>query len=400
MSISGYTSLLKKNFPTEADNIDAFFQDCYKSHEVGRFLISKNYQFVSRFISLPAIVRQFWWRPSVYITFFLRYRSSLGSIMDKHKLSRELQDILNAHSLIFNEHDDDLSFHTYAHITLSYLEGSYFPEGGMKSIINPMIEVIQKAGGEIVNGERVIRAHLKFDNGKEIHSIETAEGNIYQADIFISSIDPNHLNNILKESDGAAVNAIPKYKYGPSGFAVFLELNDTCDISGSFGRHNIVYCIADEDRKEIDPDLGTRPPKHIYINSPSMSYGESADTGKNYISFIFGTSHAPELRQVSPEKVEKFTIKLLKNSILQNLRPEHILSTKTFGPKEIQSTFNTENGNIYGKSMSSKDIFQRIPVETKYNNLLQVGHFIAYAGVVSCMQSAAEINFRLFGEKI
>ena len=391
-----YVKKLGQLFPRDKKNIEGFFKACKRHYDVLAYLQDNNYQFKKTYKLVFPLITGFWSRPMHVLTFVRYYFSTVTQVFNKYDISPEARQIITSNLVIFNEDLDNLSFHPFAYLTLAYLNYSCFPQGGMGTIIDNLVKVLEDNGGELLKGEKVVGI-TPVKNTKNIESVKTESGKTYKADLFISNIDPTCLNQIYSGENEQKATSYHEFNHGKSVYTVFMEVNERIDLSTAFGTRNIWSWEPLEQAK--NGEISNEALTSIYYNSPSESYAEKPDNSRHgSISLSF--TYPYEKVEWDEDLLKDYIVKSIQERFLPELQPEDINAWNIYAPKDIENEFNATGGNIYGKALTVKNFNSRIPPQTNYNNLFQVGQYAPVGAVVNVMQSAAYVYSELFDDKV
>lgn len=137
----------------------------------------------------------------------------------------------------------------YAHAIINELytrQFAYFPNG-TEDIVRQLIEIIENAGGEVISKTTVRCLHFgTTDNGKRrVTAVETSDGSLHTADIYISSISPALLSEISGEKGAFSKiqrKRIASLRDGFSMFTVYAKVKADSPIP-----EGATFCFPDYD---------------------------------------------------------------------------------------------------------------------------------------------------------
>lgn len=110
---------------------------------------------------------------------------------------QELINVISGTSQKMELRKDTLPLFTFAHVNAGFIESSWRLQGGGYLIVNSLVDDLRKMGGEIICRAEVEELIEKDDR---IVAAKCKNGEIYEADCFISDIHPASTLNLVKES--------------------------------------------------------------------------------------------------------------------------------------------------------------------------------------------------------
>jgi len=206
-NISQYKDLLYSIFPNESNGINdlfATFKCIYD--EMGDYYRTK-------------VLKR-----SPYIVKYCR--RSLQELMDSFIKSRELQAIISQYWMYRGLPPDRFSAITFAYIWYDYtVNGSYFPESGMWSIIDSLVMSIKSNNGEVRGGDKVSKLCVSTDT---ITELVREKGERIRAETIISNIDLFKTFEMLSGEDERTMSLFVKKLHenslSISAFKIYLGL--------------------------------------------------------------------------------------------------------------------------------------------------------------------------------
>ncbi|MCE2833123.1 MAG: phytoene desaturase family protein [Chitinophagaceae bacterium] len=267
---------------------------------------------------------------------------------------------------------------------LEHNEGTFYPEGGMISIVEALHRLALMKG-------------VEFHFGQKVEGIRTARGRVtgvqsggrfLPADIVVSNVDVYYTYRDLLKDERRAANVLKRER--SSSALIFYW-----GIGRSFPElhlHNIFFSrdYAAEfshlfDLKRAYPD------PTVYINITSkMEGGQAPDGSENWFVML----NAPAGDALSdPEAVKiarENTLDKLERMLGSDIRP-HIQTEDILTPKGIERHTDSHLGSLYGTSSNSKwAAFLRHPNQrSAYRGLFFTGGSVhPGGGIPLCMKSA------------
>lgn len=268
--------------------------------------------------------------------------------------------------------------------SLEQSQGTFYPDGGMISITNAIVQLAKDVG-------------VKFHNNSKVEKIEIANetvagivvnGEEYKADIVVSNMDIYYTyKNLL--TDNKFADKVLKQERSSSAFIFYWGINTTFP---ELGLHNIFF--SEDYKKEFEqifddsilPDEPT-----IYVNITSKyDKNHAPDKSENWFVMVNAPAHNEHNWEEQKEKVKKFIIKQINKGLNTNLE-KHIVVEDTLSPLNIQEKTASFKGSLYGTSSNSKmaAFFRQQNKSKRYNNLYFCGGSVhPGGGIPLCFKSA------------
>lgn len=230
------------------------------------------------------------------------------------------------------------NFMNYADLGL----GTWYPEGGMYSVVIGMVKLAESLGVKIVTGADVKKIHTKSGiadavniNGSDIHF-----------DIILSGADYHHTEQLLQTSDRVYSEKYWASKvFAPSALLFYLGINKKLI---NLPHHALFFDEEFDPHAEAIYDYPQWPEKPLfYVSCPSVSDISIAPEGKENLTFLIplapGIEDTPELRDkylnIILERFEKLT---------GNKIQDDIIVKKSYCINDFKKDYNSFKGNAYG----------------------------------------------------
>ena len=271
---------------------------------------------------------------------------------------------------------------------LEHNEGTFYPEGGMISIVEALHRLALKKGVEFRFGEKV--EGIRTEGGR-VTGVNTS-GAFLPADIVVSNVDVYYTYRDLLKDERRAANVLKRER--SSSALIFYW-----GIGRSFPElhlHNIFFSRDYEAEFRHLFDLKRAyPDPTVYINITSkMEGGQAPDGSENWFVML----NAPAGDALSdPEAVKiarENTLDKLERMLGSDIRP-HIQTEDILTPKGIERHTDSHLGSLYGTSSNSKwAAFLRHPNQrSAYRGLFFTGGSVhPGGGIPLCMKSARIVS--------
>jgi all-trans-retinol 13,14-reductase len=189
---------------------------------------------------------------------------SLAEVVRKHLKSPKLISIIYAHCVLHGVHPEDVPFGLHSLLLDSFLQSAFgFKKGGDALAQSYVIE-IERLGGVVHLGTGVSKLETKEKN---IHSIHTECGKVFEAEWVISGIHPKPTFRLLDSQDFS-----PAFQTRLNGldetrgiFGIYAE----CEEPIPFKQDKNYYYFDSSDPNDVIPlRKEARPPGPVFICRP------------------------------------------------------------------------------------------------------------------------------------
>ncbi|MFN8240401.1 MAG: phytoene desaturase family protein [Bacteroidales bacterium] len=224
-------------------------------------------------------------------------------------------------------------------------EGSFFPKGGIYSVVENLVRNAEKAGVKILfNAE----ASLIDTDGKEVTGVRLITGETLRPDIVVANADlPYVYSNLL--NDRKKTSNLRKKKYSCSAMVFHWGLDK---VYPQLAHHNVF--LSDTFRtglKVIFRDKSADPHPSFYVHAPARTDKSAAPEGCDTLSVIVGIGHVDDSRDQDWQEMKRIT----KDAVIKRLEEagqpdvgEHIKFEVCYTPKSWESAYNVTNGSVFG----------------------------------------------------
>jgi phytoene desaturase len=236
-------------------------------------------------------------------------------------------------------------------------EGSFFPKGGMYSIVEKLLAEAQSSGINFHYNSQVNRIRVA---GKRAESLIFGDGSEVKADVIVANADLPYVYRKLLP-DKAKSRRLDRLKYSCSAICFHWGLDK---VYPQLGHHSVF--LSDGFREGLDrifkdKTIGDHP--SFYIHAPSRTDFNAAPEGQDTLSFIVGAGHVDKKKKQDWDELKKKTriavIQRLKQLGLEDIE-EHIKFEICYTPESWESACNITRGSVFGSLA---------------HNLLQMGYF-------------------------
>ena len=252
-------------------------------------------------------------------------------------------------------------------------EGSFFPHGGMYSIVEKLFNAAKSLGVKFYFNSSVTKINIE---GKNAKGIMLEDGSEIKADIIVANADlPFVYRNLLPDRRKSA--RIDRMNYSCSAICFHWGLDKTYP---ELKHHNVF--LSDNfreglDRIFIDKTLGDQP--SFYLHAPVRSDPSAAPEGHDTLSIVVGAAHIDKTKDqdwnLLKQKTRAAVIERLRKLGLTDIE-EHIKFEICYTPESWETVCNITRGSVFGSlghNMMQMGYFRPHNRHDKYHNLYFVG---------------------------
>jgi len=252
-------------------------------------------------------------------------------------------------------------------------EGSFFPKGGMFSIVQKLIKAADSLGVKFHYNKPVKRI---ITNGKKAESIILEDSSEVKADIIVANADLPYVYRKLLP-DRRKSKKLDNLKYSCSAICYHWGLDK---VYPQLGHHSIF--LSDGFREGLDKifiDKSISDTPSFYIHAPTRSDPSAAPANQDTLSFIVGAGHVDKMKKQDWDELKKSTHKALIKRLKQlgmNDIEEHIKFEICYTPESWESACNITRGSVFGSvghNIMQMGYFRPHNQHSKYKNLYFVG---------------------------
>jgi phytoene desaturase len=252
-------------------------------------------------------------------------------------------------------------------------EGSFFPKGGMYSIVEKLLSEARSSGVQFHFNKPAEKIRV---NGKKAESIIFEDGSEVKADIIVANADLPYVYRRLLPDRGKS-RRLDRKKYSCSAICFHWGLDK---IYPQLGHHSVI--LSDGFREGLDrifkdKSVGDHP--SFYIHAPARTDPSAAPAGHDTLSFIVGAGHVDKNMKQDWEYLKKKTrsavIQRLKQLGLEDIE-KHIKFEVCYTPENWESACNISRGSVFGSlahNLLQMGYFRPHNQHNRYKNLYFVG---------------------------
>lgn len=332
MGYNHYVDTLSSIFPKERENIRNYINDIQRiAHASPLYNLQEINQ--NTFIESDFI------------------KKSVGEYIASFTSDKALQHVLAATNALYAGYPDKTPVYVHALTLHSYIKSSWRIVGGSHVIVNSLLKSIQENGGEFFNNQEITKIHC---NTEKAVSIETSNGEIYEADRFISNIHPSNTVDLIDSHliRNAYRDRIRNMENTASNFTVYLGFKPD---KIPYLNHNHYHFFTDsvwnaQDYNQADWPRSflymhqARAPHEKFVNSAQLSAFMSYDEVKKWEHTRVGKRGSDYL-EFKEEKMERL-LQILEQhypGITQNIECKEASTPLTY-----KDYTGTKNGSLFG----------------------------------------------------
>ena len=231
------------------------------------------------------------------------------------------------------------SLMNYADLSL----GTWYPKGGMHSVVEGMVKLSEELGVEIKLEEEV--TSFSFE-GNKVVAVNTNNNN-YECDMVVAGADYHHVDrNILPDSFS---NYSKKYwdsrVLAPSSLLFYLGVDKQLP---KLEHHTLFF---DEDFKQHaieiydDPQWPSKP--LLYVSATSKTDETVAPKGKENLVVLIPVAPDIEDKEETREKYYNIIMDKLEAFTGESIR-DHVIVKRSYAQKDFKEDYHSFKGNAYG----------------------------------------------------
>lgn len=252
-------------------------------------------------------------------------------------------------------------------------EGSFFPEGGMFSIVEKLFTAAKSHGVQFHFQKAAVKINV---NGSRAEGIILEDGTEVKADIIVANSDlPYVYRKLLPDKRKSA--HLDKLKYSCSAICFHWGLDRQYS---QLAHHNVF--LSDKfqeglDRIFIDKSVSDSP--SFYVHAPARTDPSAAPDGHESLSFIVAAGNIDLNKNQDWEELKNKTrnalIKRLKQLGLEDI-DKHIKFEVCYTPENWETACNITKGSVFGSvahNIFQMGYFRPHNQHGKYKNLYFVG---------------------------
>lgn len=252
-------------------------------------------------------------------------------------------------------------------------EGSFFPKGGMYTIVEKLLAEAISAGVSFNYNKPVRKIKV---NRKKAESVIFEDGSEITADVVVANADLPYVYRKLLPEKGKS-RRLDRKKYSCSAISFHWGLDK---VYPQLGHHSVI--LSDGFREGLDrifKDKSISDHPSFYIHAPVRSDPDAAPSGQDTLSFIVGSGHVDKMKKQDWDELKKKThiavVRRLKQFGLEDIE-EHIKFEICYTPESWENACNITRGSVFGSlahNLMQMGYFRPHNQHSRYRNLFFVG---------------------------
>jgi phytoene desaturase len=252
-------------------------------------------------------------------------------------------------------------------------EGSFFPIGGMYTIVENLLAEAISAGVSFSYNKPVKKIRV---SGKKAESIILEDDSEIHADVVVANADLPYVYRKLLPEKGKS-RRLDRKKYSCSAICFHWGLDKNYP---QLGHHSVF--LSDGFREGLDrifKDKSISDHPSFYIHAPARTDPAAAPSGQDTLSFIVGSGHLDKLKKQDWDNLKKKThfavVQRLKQLGLEDIE-EHIKFEISYTPESWENACNITRGSVFGSlahNLMQMGYFRPHNQHSRYKNLFFVG---------------------------
>jgi len=252
-------------------------------------------------------------------------------------------------------------------------EGSFFPMGGMYTIVEKLLAEAISSGICFSYNKPVKKIRV---NGKKAEGVILEDGSEINSDVVVANADLPYVYRKLLPEKGKS-RQLDRKKYSCSAICFHWGLDK---IYPQLGHHSVF--LSDGFREGLDSifiDKSISDNPSFYIHAPGRTDPEAAPAGQDTLSFIVGSGHVDKMKKQDWDELKKKThiavVRRLKQLGLEDIE-EHIKFEICYTPESWENACNITRGSVFGSlahNLLQMGYFRPHNQHSRYKNLFFVG---------------------------
>jgi phytoene desaturase len=233
------------------------------------------------------------------------------------------------------------SLMNYADIKL----GTWFPEGGMYSVVAGMHRMANELGVHFHFNKNVTRIHVHNNQAK---SVETADGDVWDADVVVGAADYHFIESSLLEKEYRSYSEKywDKRLMAPGSLIYYLGVNKKVE---GILHHTLFFDVPfDEHGKDIYTHPKWPETPLFYLSSTSITDATQAPEGCDNLFFLIPIAAGLD---GDDDAVREKYLQIICDRFKQKTGfdiQQHLVFKRTYCTKEFKEDYNAFKGNAYG----------------------------------------------------
>ena len=357
-----------------------------------------------------------------HFTRVLRYRrATLQQVFDRFGLPLEAQTLLALQWPDFLLPPGQLSFFAWVMLFVGYTRGAYYPTHHFEHVIDSLVRVIEKNGGEVRTGHKVIEFLIEGDRVRGVvteeidrRGVPTGEVAEHCAADVVCNMDPRRAAEMIGLGHfSRSVRRKLDYDYSPSNFMAYCVVEGLDLRDYGFGRWNLFH-TDHPDLNQVFHEMlrrGDYSRPSFAVTTPGLLTEVKGDCpeGQQIIEFLTVADYArfrdlnlsdPRAYRAKKKEIFDAILDVMERDYVPGLR-EHVVFSMTGSPTTNERFCWSPAGHSYGSNMTPDNIG---PGRLDHRTSLAHFHFCnasaGYAGFAGAIWTGCRLYEQLSGESL
>ena len=315
-------------------NLDKFLEEAAYKYKVGiNDLVYRPGRSIKEFLSLRLLI------DVIKMDIFMSFQSHIEKYFKSARILQLLEFPILFLGALAKNTPALYSLMNYADIKL----GTWYPHGGIKSVVNGMVQLAEELGVSIRLSSEVTGFTIE-DN--RITGVTTKQGS-YDADVIVGGADYHHIErNLLPEKFRTYSDKYWDSRLlAPSSLLFYLGFNRKID---HLQHHTLFFDEPFKPHAEAIYTTKEWPDKPLfYVNIPSKTDDEVAPEGQENMVILIPVAAGVEDTEEIREKYFQMIFDRFETYLGEDIR-ESIVYKKSYAIKDFKEDYHSYKGNAYG----------------------------------------------------
>ena len=342
--------------------------------------------------------------------------STLQQVFNKFQLPLPAQTLLALQWPDFMLPPEQLSFYAWVILFTGYQEGAFYPTKHFDFVINSLVDVIQKHGGDVILNHEVKQFHIEGRRvvGVTARDLRSAKTQKFVGETIICNMDPQKAAQLIgHDRFSPAVRQKLDYDYSPSNFMAYCAVKDLDLRDYGFGKTNLFH----SGHPDLNQAFAKMYEEYDYSNpsfaitTPTLLTDAVRDCPEDCQIIEFLTvanyNYFKHLLETSRKAYNQKKKEIL-NSILDTVEKHYIPGLRDRLVFSIAGTPTTNerfcwcpNGNSYGSSLTPRNMgLGRLNHRSSLENFYFCNASSGYPGFAATFWTGALLYQRLSGDAL
>ncbi len=391
-------------FPEHKDNISNFIKEIQKT--------SQGLKILSPPINFATLLSHF---SEVFCA--LQYlNSTLQDVFNKFNLPQAAQTLLALQWPDFLLPPNQLSFYAWVILFTGYQKGAFYPTKHFEFVINSLVKVIEKNGGQVLLNHTVTNFLVNNKTVTGVTAIDkiTQKTSDFTGETIICNLDPKKAAQMIGlEKFSKTVQKKLNYDYSPSNFMAYCVVKDINLRDYGFGEWNTFHTGHENLNEAFKQMYEKNDFSHpsFAITTPTLLTETERDcpedcqiieflTVANYDYFKQLQDTDKKAYRQKKEEILNTILDVVEKNYIPNLK-EHLVFKITGSPTTNERFCGCPQGNSYGSSLTPRNMgIGRLNHETSFKNFYFCNASSGYPGFAPTFWTGAILYQRLSGDLI